>query len=472
MSKIVLGVDLGTTTITALAWEPATGSVVAADTAANDAEATRPADKAQGRSEWDADRIVDRACACIRAVVERLGERARSVAGVGITNQQHGVLIVDRDRKAMTPLVNWQDRRGDEPLAGSSRTFVEEAILRVGPSASQRTGCRLATGYMGLTMFWWKTQGLLPSAGTACFIGDYLGSALTERPPASDPTNAASSGLLDVQRRSWDRASLEALGLPAGLFPEIREADEALGGLGTAAASETGLSPGVPVFVALGDSQAAFLGSIESREHDVLVNVGTGAQVVAAFEGFAYVPPLEIRPLPRHGNLLVSAQPCGGRAYAVLEEFFRKTLKLCGGVEVQDKIYPLMNRLAESVPAGADGLRCRPLFTGTRADPQLRASWTGMSPENFSPAHMARALLEGIAEVLHEDYLLICRTAGKSYGRVVGSGNGVRRNPLFQAILATKFAVPLSLPPRAEEAAVGAARMAALGASGSPRQRA
>jgi sugar (pentulose or hexulose) kinase len=463
MPETVLGVDLGTTTITALALEPRSGQIVAQHTVANDAEITSPADKARGRSEWDPRRMAERACQCLRSVSETPGVRGADIAGLGITGQQHGVVLVDQDRQPLTPLVNWQDRRGDERVPGNSRSFVQQASLLSGDDAPQRAGCRLATGFMGVTLFWWKVHGLLPARSTACFIGDYLSSALTGQPPVSDPTNAASSGLLDVRRRCWDAPILEALGLPASLFPEIREADQPLGPLMPAAAASTSLPVGLPVFVALGDSQAAFLGSVEDCQHDVLINVGTGAQVIAAIDDFSFVPPLETRPLPRCGNLLVSAALCGGRAYAVLEEFFRRVLHQLGGLDVSERIYDTLNRLADDVPSGSDGLRCCPLFAGTRAEPEVRASWSGVSPENFTPAHMARALLEGVADVLHEDYARIGQAAGKSYRRLVGSGNALRKNPVLRRVIAERFALPLQLLPHEEEAAIGAARMAALG---------
>jgi sugar (pentulose or hexulose) kinase len=120
----------------------------------------------------------------------------------------------------------------------------------------------------------------------------------------------------------------------------------------------------------------------------------------------------------------------------VLEEFFRSVLGQLGRLDLPEKLYDGLNRLAAGVPPGCDGLRCRPLFTGTRASPDQRASWTGVSPENFTPAHMARALLEGIAEVLHEDYERAVQAAGKSYRRLVGSGNALRKNPLLCRIMA------------------------------------
>src|SRR5205085_1242364 len=70
---LVLGADLGTTKITALALDTSSGEVAACCTLANQAEITKAADKSQGYSEWDARQIVEIACACLRGVAERLG---------------------------------------------------------------------------------------------------------------------------------------------------------------------------------------------------------------------------------------------------------------------------------------------------------------------------------------------------------------------------------------------------------------
>jgi sedoheptulokinase len=51
---------------------------------------------------------------------------------------------------------------------------------------------------------------------------------------------------------------------------------------------------------------------------------------------------------------------------------------------------------------------------------------------------------------------------------LVGAGNGVRRNRLLAQILAGRFAMPLHVPALSEEAAVGAAIIAAVGAGDFP----
>ena len=93
---VVLGTDLGTTTITALALDTDSGDILARSTAPNRAETTGPAAKAAGRSEWDAPLIAATACDCLRAVAGQLAGRRHDLAGLGITGQQHGVVLVDQ----------------------------------------------------------------------------------------------------------------------------------------------------------------------------------------------------------------------------------------------------------------------------------------------------------------------------------------------------------------------------------------
>jgi len=185
---IILGVDLGTTKITALALDVPSGKVLTCASAANHPETTSPRDKARGYSEWDVRRIADIACACLRQIAEQLAGQKHELLGIGITGQQHGVVVVDDRLGPLTPFVNWQDRRGEETVPGTDRTYVQRARDLVEADASGRAGCNLATGYMGVTLFWMKDGGILPAKGTASFLMDYFGALLTGQPPVTDAT--------------------------------------------------------------------------------------------------------------------------------------------------------------------------------------------------------------------------------------------------------------------------------------------
>ncbi len=458
---VVLGVDLGTTSITALALDAQSGDVLAVCTRPNQAETTSPADRARGRSEWDILQIAITACSCLRDVSERLGDRRRDLAGLGVTGQQHGVVLLDSALNPQQPLINWQDRRGEDTYPGRQTTYVEEALKRVGDLRS-RTGCRLAAGYMAVTLFWLHVQGLRPTR--ACFLTDSFTALLTETSAVTDATCAASSGVFDLAAGDWDAAALEALGLRRSIFPPVRPSGEVIGGLHPSLAESTKLPAGLPVCVGIGDNQASFLGSVATRAESVLVNVGTGGQVSAFTEELVTDDALETRPFPRGGYLLVCAGLCGGRSYALLERFFREVGSQVLGETPEGSVYEAMNRLASGVRRGADGLRCEPYFTGTRAEPALRASWSGVSAENFTPAHMTRALLEGMARAFRTGRDALAARLQQSPPRLVGAGNGLRENPLLANLVEEEFGLALTMPRHREEAAFGAALTAAVGA--------
>jgi sugar (pentulose or hexulose) kinase len=228
-------------------------------------------------------------------------------------------------------------------------------------------------------------------------------------------------------------------------------------------ALQTGLPAGLPVCVGIGDNQASFLGSVADRDDSVLVNVGTGGQVAVWSPRYLFDPQLETRPFPGGGYLLVSAGLSGGAAYAVLERFFRGVADdVLGTLATPEEVYAAMNRLAERTPAGCDGLLCEPFFAGTRAEPQRRASFTGLEAANFTPGHLARALLEGMARTFAASRQLLAGLAGRAPGTLVGAGNGVRANPLLARLIAREFGLPLRVPAHREEAAFGAALLAAV----------
>ena len=464
---LTVGVDIGTTKTCALALETETGDVVALGHA--ETPSADPGPLAFGRREFDPHAMADAVAAALQQCAVRLGARVGEVAGLAFTGQQHGGLLVDPGLRPLTPFINWQDGRGGEPAPGGG-TWLESAAARMGPEAWRVTACRLASGYLGLTLHWLARQGSLPAGARACFTTDYRAALLTGGEPLTDPTMAASSGLLDVRRRAWSAPMLEALGLFEGLLPPLREAGEPLGSLTSDWSRRIGLPSRLPLFVGLGDNQAGFLGSVPSPEGAELVNVGTGAQVARysaeAPPPVADLPPeLEIRPYPGAGVLVVYAEVSGGRSYAALEGLFASVLEGFGVTVAKEQVYARMAELAAQAPPGAGGLLCDSRFAGTRSVPSHRGSLTGLSEASLTPACLARAVLEGMAASLHEGSAAITRLVGHPPASLIGAGNGIRRNTLLAQLLSRQFSLPLALPPRSEEAALGAAMVAGWGAA-------
>ncbi|MEO3870268.1 rhamnulokinase family protein [Nonomuraea sp. B12E4] len=109
----------------------------------------------------------------------------------------------------------------------------------------------------------------LDQAATMLLIPDLIGYWLTGEAGA-EVTNASTTGLLDVRTRSWASPLIKQLGLPARLFPELRQPGDAVGGLRRDVAAEIGWSAPVRAVAS----------------HDTASAV---AAIPAAGEAFAYI---------------------------------------------------------------------------------------------------------------------------------------------------------------------------------------
>ncbi|MCZ6680011.1 MAG: FGGY family carbohydrate kinase [Candidatus Poribacteria bacterium] len=453
-----IGLDLGTTSITGLILDTESKQVLIKKSVANEAEITSPADRVKGRSEWDIDRMIQLAFHLLSTLVEEAGDT--SIAGLGVTGQMHGMVLLNTMGKPCLPFIGWQDQRCHERLP-DGQTYLSR-MINLGGDGFAETGCRPATGYMASTLFWLAQNDLLPDNVLACFAPDYLVSRLCEQRPVTDATNAASAGIFNPIRSGWDGALVESLGLQLAHLPDVRPSCEKAGEVTKAVSRQTGLPSGLPVTVACGDNQASFAGSVADYGQSVLINIGTGGQISAFLEEPLLTDALDLRPFVQSGFLLVGAGLCGGRSYRALRDFIRQVGEEVFGLSAMPDIYECLNRLAAAVAPGADGLRCEPIFSGSRREPERRGVWSGMSEKNFTVGHMARALLEGLAEQFRLFYNEMLELGIRPRSRLIGSGNGIRKNALLRQILSAAFSVPLEVAGHTEEAAMGAALGAAV----------
>ena len=88
---------------------------------------------------------------------------------------------------------------------------------------------------------------------------------------ATDVTNASRTMLMDLQTLDWHAPSLELMGIPRALLPEIRSSSETYGEAGGTAAG------GRPVTGILGDQQAALFGQTCFARGDAKNTYGTGS---------------------------------------------------------------------------------------------------------------------------------------------------------------------------------------------------
>lgn len=461
--SLLLGIDLGTTTTTAIAVDAESGKVAGKATGNTASSISTADDRRQGRSEWDATKLIADGMATVRKLTDQLGHASAEVVGIGLTGQQHGMVVLDSERRPVTPFINWQDQRGNDRIPGQEVTWVEKARHRLGDGSLHRTGCRPNTGFMATTLFWLQQNECLPE-GRACFLSDLFGAELTDSTPVSEPSMAGSAGVLQVAARTWDRDAIDSLGLELAMFPDVREADIPAGSLKPSMAQQLGLPDALPVAISIGDHQASFVGSVANRKSSVLLNVGTGAQVAVYTDAHRFEAPIELRPFPIRGNLLSNVGLAGGWSFQVVEQFIRAIGRDVFQVESDASLYSQLTDLAAATES-ASGLTFEPFFAGTRANPERRAELRGMSAQNLTTGNLIRSLFEGMAANHRDAWDQIVALTGERQSQLVAAGNGLRENAVLAEAVTSSFGLTPVTTCHREEAAFGAALVGGVAAN-------
>ena len=345
----------------------------------------------------------------------------------------------------------------------------EKAVPRTyAQQLSNLTGYQMATGF-GLTTHYYNLKNnLVPKqAVTFCTIHDYIAMKLIGRKkPLMTAGDAASFGCFDVETMCFDAAALKRAGIDASVLPECT-ANFSL--VGTTAEK-------IPVAAAIGDNQASVIGALRSMEKSLLINIGTSSQVSMCLtlpeakmrkemQRKLQQAGIELRPVCGDLFLLVGAGLCGGRAYALLEHFFARTVELMTGKAPENQLYERMNALLAERGLEDGDLKIDTRFCGTRVNPERRGGISGLGETNFKPEEFTFGVLRGMAEELDTFYQEMRKDGAGTPEYLIGSGNAIRSNPYLQRIFEKLFGMELQIPCHREEAASGAA-MAAMTAAG------
>jgi sedoheptulokinase len=269
-----------------------------------------------------------------------------------------------------------------------------------------------------------------------------------------DYTNAASFGFFNVQKHMFDTDALKDISINTDILPEI----------GSSGIMAGFYKRSFPVFTAIGDNQASFLGSVHEIEKSILVNIGTSGQISAYSDKFIKIHSIDTRPFPGGGYILVGAALCGGKAFEILKTFFEETIKLFIHEPIKKvDYYKLMTSVDYEKILKNNLPIVETFFNGTRIDQEKTGLIRNISVGNFTPENLIIGFLNGICLELFSYYNLFPDSVKRNKRILVGSGNAIRMNKILHNILERQFKYNIHIPKYKEEAAVGACLVAAVG---------
>ncbi len=445
----ILAIDQGTTGTTALLMDRDLNRIAEAST---DFEQHFPQ---PGQVEHDLDDIWTSVQQTIREVT-RTVDPAR-IAAIGITNQRETICFWDRrDGKPLAHAIVWQDRR----TAAQCETLRNAGHE---PLFQKKTGLLLDPYFSGTKAAWalrnWEPVKKAAGEGRLCAgtIDSYLIARLSGGlVHATEPSNASRTLCFDIHTLKFSDELCGILEVDPKIWPEVRPST------GTFATTRgfPGLPDGIPITGVLGDQQAALLGQACIREGSAKCTYGTGAFIlmntgrkpVKSKHRLLTTIAWSLKPNDTTYALEGSAFIAGAAV-----QWARDGLKIIRHASE-------IEALAASVPS-SEGVVFVPALTGLGApywNPHATGMFTGIT-RGTTQAHLARAILEGIA-LQNCDILT---AMGKDLGKPVtslGVDGGAAANNLLMQFQSDVLGVELRRPKFLETTSLGAVFAAGLGA--------
>ncbi len=436
----ILGIDLGTSGIKAVLVGDE-GGIAATSSAAYPLLKPRPRWVEQNPEDW-----WQALCRAVRAVLEEAGISGPQIRGVALSGQINGAVFVDQQGDLLRNAMIWLDQR--------SQAECDQGNELAGTLIRQQAMIHLSPVNTLAKVLWIRRHQpqVYDQARALLAPKDWLNFALTGVARA-EITDASTTGAFNLYQRGWSGEILESLELKAELFQPLVESTERVGEVRPAAAEATGLAVGTPVFGGGGDIPCMVLGSGVIRPGIVSVGIGTAGHAIAFAERLDEAAFNKLWPMCHvsPGNYAwLGCTLTGGASM----NWFRDTF---------DCTYEELNREAEEVPPGAEGLVFMPWLEGTgtpHPDPRARAGFLGLSLRH-TRGHMVRALMEGV--VLDLRHSLECFASLGLPIEEVRMGEGGSRSALWRQIHADVFGRDLRLIETEDLSAVGAALLAGVG---------
>lgn len=234
---------------------------------------------------------------------------------------------------------------------------------------------------------------------------------------ASDMSDAAGTMWLDVAKRDWSEAMLDACQLTRDHMPALFEGSEITGALQPSVAERWNM-PAVPVVAGGGDNAAGAVGVGMVEAGQAMLSLGTSGVYFAVSDGYR----------SNHGSAVHSfchALPGKWHLMSVMlsaASCLDWAAKLTGMADV-----PALIAAAQQADDNAGAVWFLPYLSGERTphnNPEAKGVFFGLTHQH-GPAELARAVLEGVGYAL-ADGMDVVHDCGLTPSSITLIGGGAR----------------------------------------------
>ncbi|PHM72350.1 autoinducer-2 kinase [Xenorhabdus sp. KJ12.1] len=417
-----------------------------------------------GSMEFDLQTNWQMTCQCIRQALQKAELPASAIQSIAACSMREGIVLYNSNGDPIWACANVDARSSYEVNQLKelyNNTFEYDVYCYSGQT--------LALGAMP-RLLWLAHHrpDIYRQISTLTMISDWLAYMLSGE-LSVEPSNAGTTGMLDLASRDWHPNLLEMAGLRSDILPPVRETGSLLGYITNKAAVECGLNSGTPVIMGGGDVQLGCLGIGVVRPAQTAVLGGTFWQQVVNLPEPMTDPNMNIRINPHVIPGMAQAESISfftGLTMRWFRDAFCAEEKLMAerlGIDT----YSLLEEMAARVPAGSHGVM--PIFS----DVMRFKSWyhaapsflnLSIDPEKCNKATLFRALEENAAIVSACNLDMVATFSGIQLDSLVFAGGG-SKGKLWSQILSDVTGLPVRVPVVKEATALGCAIAAGVGVS-------
>jgi xylulokinase len=454
---LLLGIDLGTSSVKVAVVDAATHRVLAS-AQYPDVEAPIIA-RQPGWAEQSPDTWWEQVKTAIGRVHASGAYDPADITAIGIAYQMHGLVLVDKAQRVLRDSIIWCDSRavpyGEKAFAAIGERRGLEHLLN---SPGNFTAAKLAWVKENEPETYGRVDKLL-------LPGDFIAMRLTGA--ATTSISALSEGIFwDFSTNTLSADVMGAFGFEASVIPEIRPLFSSHGGVTAEVAAELRLKKGIPVSYKAGDqpNNALSLNVLEPGE--VAATAGTSGVIYGVSDALTYDPGSRVNSFA-HVNYTETSRRVGVllciNGTGILNRWIRD---LTGGE------YATLNAAAAGIAPGSAGLRVLPFGNGAERifyNKIIGAQVANIDLNLHTPAHLYRAGQEGIAFAFRYG-LDIMRENGMRPAVIRAGKANMFQSPVFTEAFVNATNVPVEL--YNSDGSIGAALGAGIGAGVFPDARA
>ena len=426
-----IGIDIGTTSLKAAVFDE--NGVRKALKSVNYSLQT---DAETGYIEFDAEQYFQ----MCENVISELQAECGTIDALSIDTQGETLVLADEDGKPLCPAIVWLDNRAQSEADDIAKEFGHKQVYDV-------TGQPEITATWPASKLLWVRRhksDIFDSIDKIFMLEDWILYRLTGN-FVTEPTIQSSTIYYDIHNMSWWHKMLDYIGISEKNLPKVVESG-----------TPVGTYKGITVVSGTLDQIAGTIGVGVVDETKISEMTGTIMAIcVMKDEPPAYredsIVPCHLHAIKgKYCMILWSAT--AGMALKWFKEQF-----------ASDMSFADIDKIAEGVSAGCDGMTMLPYFCGSvipHYNPQATATFSGVTLAH-TKAHFARSIMEAVAFMLR-DNLEYAQAPCDSELRITG---GAASSSLWSGIMADVTERCLHTVSESETACLGSAILAMVGVS-------